>query len=154
MKNIRIFYLKNFHFLVVKFSIYLNRRVFVMFGIIWFDPFILSGFFYLNSLDRSIKTHKTEKHIGRQHSRETNSPEAPKSGLIINNDTKQFLFFFQTKNNKNTKNKRKGTGLQQYYHQCLCHQWKLWSDCTGTQAEFGPCSLHMNRMCHHENMPI
>ena len=30
MKNIRIFYLKNCHFLVVKFSIYLNRRVFVM----------------------------------------------------------------------------------------------------------------------------
>ena len=30
MKNIRIFYLKICHFLVVKFSIYLNRRVFVM----------------------------------------------------------------------------------------------------------------------------
>ena len=30
MKNIRIFYLKNCHFLVVKFSIYLNRHVFVM----------------------------------------------------------------------------------------------------------------------------
>ena len=30
MKNIRIFYLKNCHFLVVKFSVYLNRRVFVM----------------------------------------------------------------------------------------------------------------------------
>ena len=30
MKNIRIFYLKIFLFLVVKFSIYLNRRVFVM----------------------------------------------------------------------------------------------------------------------------
>ena len=30
MKNIRIFYLKIFKFLVVKFSIYLNRRVFVM----------------------------------------------------------------------------------------------------------------------------
>ena len=30
MKNIRIFYLKNCHFLVVKFSLYLNRRVFVM----------------------------------------------------------------------------------------------------------------------------
>ena len=30
MKNIRIFYLKSFLFLVVKFSIYLNRRVFVM----------------------------------------------------------------------------------------------------------------------------
>ena len=30
MKNIRIFYLKNCHFLVVKFSAYLNRHVFVM----------------------------------------------------------------------------------------------------------------------------
>ena len=30
MKNIRIFYLKNCHFLVVKFSVYLNRRVFIM----------------------------------------------------------------------------------------------------------------------------
>ena len=30
MKNIRVFYLKNCRFLEVKFSIYLNRRVFVM----------------------------------------------------------------------------------------------------------------------------
>ena len=30
MKNITIFYLKNFQFLVMKFSMYLNRRVFVM----------------------------------------------------------------------------------------------------------------------------
>ena len=30
MKNIRIFYLKIFIFLVVKFSVYLNRLVFVM----------------------------------------------------------------------------------------------------------------------------
>ena len=30
MKNIRIFRLKIFHFLVVKFSIYLNRHVFLM----------------------------------------------------------------------------------------------------------------------------
>ena len=30
MKNIRIFLSENLHFLVVKFSIYLNRRVFVM----------------------------------------------------------------------------------------------------------------------------
>ena len=34
MKNIRVFYLKFFHILEVKFSIYLNRRVFV---IITFD---------------------------------------------------------------------------------------------------------------------
>ena len=32
VKNIRIFLSKNFSFLVVKFSIYLNRRVFVMLG--------------------------------------------------------------------------------------------------------------------------
>ena len=31
MKNIRIFYLEIFPFLVVKFSIYLNRHVFVMY---------------------------------------------------------------------------------------------------------------------------
>ena len=30
MKNIRIFLPENFHFLVVKFSVYLNRHVFVM----------------------------------------------------------------------------------------------------------------------------
>ena len=30
MKNIRIFLCENFQFLVVKFSVYLNRRVFVM----------------------------------------------------------------------------------------------------------------------------
>ena len=30
MKNIRIFYLKIFSFLVVKFSVYLNGHVFVM----------------------------------------------------------------------------------------------------------------------------
>ena len=34
MKNIRIFYLKNCHFLVVKFSVYLNRRVFVMMAVL------------------------------------------------------------------------------------------------------------------------
>ena len=32
MENIRVFYLKIFHFLVEKFSRYLNRRVFVMVG--------------------------------------------------------------------------------------------------------------------------
>ena len=30
MKNIRAFLSVNFHFLVVKFSVYLNRRVFIM----------------------------------------------------------------------------------------------------------------------------
>ena len=33
MKNIRIFHLKTFQFFVVKFSIYFNRRVFVMNGL-------------------------------------------------------------------------------------------------------------------------
>ena len=32
MKNIRIFLTENFHFFVVKFSVYLNRYVFIMFG--------------------------------------------------------------------------------------------------------------------------
>ena len=32
MKNVRVFYLKKIRFLEVKFSIYLNRRVFVMGG--------------------------------------------------------------------------------------------------------------------------
>ena len=31
MKNIRVFYLKIFQFLEVKFSIYFNRRVFLMY---------------------------------------------------------------------------------------------------------------------------
>ena len=30
MKNIRVFYLEIFNFLVIKFSLYLNRHVFVM----------------------------------------------------------------------------------------------------------------------------
>ena len=32
MKNIRFFLSENFHFLVVKFSVYLNRHVFIMEG--------------------------------------------------------------------------------------------------------------------------
>ena len=32
MESIRIFLSENFHFLVVKVSVYLNRRVFVMFN--------------------------------------------------------------------------------------------------------------------------
>ena len=35
MKNFRIFLSENFHFLVVKFSVYLNRHVFVMQWILW-----------------------------------------------------------------------------------------------------------------------
>ena len=42
MKNIRIFLYEEFHFLVVKNSVYLNRHVFVMYVLvlIWFqkDP--------------------------------------------------------------------------------------------------------------------
>ena len=37
MKNIRKFYLKICHFLVVKFSVYLNRRVFVMLHLVSVD---------------------------------------------------------------------------------------------------------------------
>ena len=33
MKNIRIFLPENFHVLVVKFSVYLNRHVFVMYSL-------------------------------------------------------------------------------------------------------------------------
>ena len=43
MKNIRVFYLKIFRILEVKFSIYLNRRVFVMiFYIFWFMVLFMS----------------------------------------------------------------------------------------------------------------
>ena len=48
MKNIRILCLKNCHFLVVKFSVYLNRRVFVM--------LLLSGIFKVLQMDASLHT--------------------------------------------------------------------------------------------------
>ena len=48
MKNIRIFYLKNRLFLVVKFSVYLNRRVFVMFSLGSMNPL-----WYLGKLSAS-----------------------------------------------------------------------------------------------------
>ena len=35
MKNIRIFLFENFHFLVIKFSVYLNRHAFVMAACCW-----------------------------------------------------------------------------------------------------------------------
>ena len=47
MKNIRIFYLKIFLFLVAKFSIYLNKRVFVM---RLQEPF---GFFYHSACENA-----------------------------------------------------------------------------------------------------
>ena len=52
MKNIRIFHLKTFQFFVVKFSIYLNRRVFVM--------VFTSGDF--NQQFVIIKMHKSKVH--------------------------------------------------------------------------------------------
>ena len=39
MKNIRVLLSENFQFLEVKFSIYLNRRVFVMFFLIFIGSF-------------------------------------------------------------------------------------------------------------------
>ena len=47
MKNIEFFYLKIFIFLVVKFSVYLNRHVFVM-----FDDY--SGIKFLFSIKRML----------------------------------------------------------------------------------------------------
>ena len=47
MKNIRIFYMKIFPFLVVKFSIYLNRHVFVM----TYDKNLPGAISLLNSLN-------------------------------------------------------------------------------------------------------
>ena len=43
MKNIRIFYLKNVIVLVVKFSVYLNRRVFLMLKIEPLKPVLHVG---------------------------------------------------------------------------------------------------------------
>ena len=45
MKNIRFFYLKNFHFSVIKFSVYLNRHVFVMVN---FDSYLPATYPYLD----------------------------------------------------------------------------------------------------------
>ena len=58
MKNTRIFYLEIFPFLLVKFSIYLNRRVFVMdIGVstvksvrVRLAPFLIIQGFYANEL--------------------------------------------------------------------------------------------------------
>ena len=53
MKNIRDFYLKIFSFLEVKFSIYLNRRVFVMFGL---SCCLCKGHGYTGKGVNSVKT--------------------------------------------------------------------------------------------------
>ena len=46
MKNIRIFYLKIFFVLVVKFSVYLNRRVFVMSGYVFLQHYVCTHIMY------------------------------------------------------------------------------------------------------------
>ena len=55
MKNIRFFLSENFHFLVVNFSVYLNRRVFVMdTGIKW----LISQMVVVYALASSLQTHQ------------------------------------------------------------------------------------------------
>ena len=44
MKNIRFFLFENFSFLVVKFSIYLNRRIFVMIDDVNYCSLIMIAF--------------------------------------------------------------------------------------------------------------
>ena len=60
MKNIRFFYLKIFMFLEVKFSIYLNRRVFVVFSIRFVKEEYLAIISYY-----SIKTYIVGIHLKR-----------------------------------------------------------------------------------------
>ena len=43
MKNIRVFYLKIFNFLVVKFSVHLNRHVFVMGSLVCFEVLLVKA---------------------------------------------------------------------------------------------------------------
>ena len=51
MKNIRIFLSENVHFLVVKFSVYLNRHVFVMTCCAQLNSILytLPGYYYMKS---------------------------------------------------------------------------------------------------------
>ena len=52
MKNIRIFYLKIFIILMVKFSIYLNRRIFVMMHTFCDKAFIIRmNLFFVDFID-------------------------------------------------------------------------------------------------------
>ena len=53
MKNIRFFF-ENFNFLVVKFSLYLNRRVFVMDVF----SFFFKNWYVLYSLESLMSAHK------------------------------------------------------------------------------------------------
>ena len=57
MKNISFFLSENFQFLEVKFSIYLNRRVFVMGRNLTTEPFITfpSSRYDLNNVERDVK---------------------------------------------------------------------------------------------------
>ena len=52
MKNIRVFLTENFQFLEVKFSIYLNRRVFVMLYIMYCDYLICAFICICQSVNR------------------------------------------------------------------------------------------------------
>ena len=52
MKNIRVFYLKNFIFLEVKFSIYLNRRVFVINPTLYSKTGVYRGIHYFSSAQK------------------------------------------------------------------------------------------------------
>ena len=60
MKNISFFYLKNFRFLEVKFSIYLNRRVFVM--VSWTRPASFSQLGFISGPHISFQTSRINDH--------------------------------------------------------------------------------------------
>ena len=60
MKNIRNFYLKIFIFLVIKFSVYLNRHVFVM----TLSPRIQNGQTKRNRNRSSALERSTARHLG------------------------------------------------------------------------------------------
>ena len=58
MKNIRVFYLKIFIFLEMKFSIYLNRRVFVMTVMRSLFPKASFLSFVLQAMDKPLLIHQ------------------------------------------------------------------------------------------------
>ena len=59
MKNIQYFLPENFHFLVVKFSIYLNRHVFLMFFFFFFFFFCFFFCFIYKSPRRSLPSYES-----------------------------------------------------------------------------------------------
>ena len=63
MKNIKKLLSENFHFLVVKFSIYLNRRVFVMYQFITDHQIQLSTGFHLPFRFAHVRKHFVFAHI-------------------------------------------------------------------------------------------